>query len=93
MKVNLGEKLMLWSEIKKWAKEKGYETVKQKDDSVNGHSYYWSKVDDPQVSGISLSVSKLAKDIYNSITNNKWTEHQAVFQESKAIGKFNVSDY
>lgn len=84
---------MLWSEIKRWAKEQGYETVKQKDDSINGHSYYWSKVDDPKTSGVSLSVSKLARDIYNSITNNKWIEHQTKFQDSKETAKFNVSNY
>jgi len=84
---------MLWSMVKKWAKEQGYETIKEKDDSVNGHSYYWSKIDDPQVSGVSLSVSKLAKDVYNSITDNKWVDHQVEYQKNKEIAKFDVSDY
>lgn len=76
---------MLWSEVKKWAKERGYETLKEKDDSINGASYYWAKLDDPQASGVSLSVSKLARDIYNHITDNKWTEHQKVYQENLQI--------
>jgi len=84
---------MQWSMVKKWAKEQGYETIKEKDDSVNGHSYYWSKIDDPQVSGVSLSVSKLARDLYNSITDNKWVDHQTEYQKNKEIAKFNVSDY
>ncbi len=71
---------MLWSEVKRWAKENGYEVVKEKDDSINGASYYWANMSDTQVSGVSLSVSKLARDIYNSITNNQWIDHQTQFQ-------------
>jgi hypothetical protein len=84
---------MLWSEIKKWAKEQGYETIKQKDESVNGHSYYWTNINNPEVTGVSLSVSKLARDIYNSITDNQWIEHQTIYKTNKEIEKFNVSDY
>ena len=76
---------MLWSEIKKWAKEQGYETLKEKDDSINGASYYWAKLDDPQVSGVSLSVSKLAKAIYNHITTDKWVEHQTTHKQEIVI--------
>lgn len=82
---------MLWSEIKKWAKDQGYETLKEKDDSVNGASYYWAKLDDPKVSGVSLSVSKLAKAIYNHITIDKWVEHQTIYKQEIVIdepGKF-----
>jgi hypothetical protein len=69
---------MLWSEIKKWAKQQGYETVKEKGDEEKGESvqYYWSKTDDSNRSGVAKSVSKLAKAIYNDITNNAWLEHQ-----------------
>jgi hypothetical protein len=84
---------MLWSEVKKWAKEQGYEAIKQKDESVNGHSYYWANINNPEVTGVSLSVSKLARDIYNSITDNVWLDHQTEFQKNKEISKFNVSDY
>jgi hypothetical protein len=90
---NLGENLMLWTEVRKWAKDRGFDTVKEKDDSINGHSYYWMKSDNHSVSGISPSVSKLARDIYNSITDNRWVEHQTKFQEQKETKKFTVTDY
>jgi hypothetical protein len=67
---------MLWSEVKKWAKEQGYETLKEKDDSVNGASYYWAKISDTAISGVCPSVSKLATAIFNNITDNKWVDHQ-----------------
>lgn len=72
---------MLWSEIKKWAKEKGYETLKDKEDN----QYYWAKIDDPnniQSSGVANSVSKLAKAIYNHISENKWIEYQQTYKLS-----------
>lgn len=84
---------MLWTEVRKWAKEQGFDVLKEKDNSVNGHSYYWMKSDNYSVSGVSLSVSKLARDIYNTITNNKWIDHQTQFQEQKEAAKFTVSDY
>jgi hypothetical protein len=71
---------MLWSEVKKWAKENGYEVIKEKDDSINGASYYWANINNTEISGVSLSVSKLARDIYNSITSNQWIDHQAQYQ-------------
>jgi hypothetical protein len=69
---------MLWSEIKKWAKQQGYETLKEKGDEEIGEpvKYYWSKIDDASHSGVAKSVSKLAKEIYNDITDNRWLDHQ-----------------
>lgn len=65
---------MLWTEVRKWAKEHGYETIKDKEDN----QYYWAKKDSSDVnsSGVCPSVSKLARAIYNHITDNKWLEHQ-----------------
>ena len=59
---------MLWKEIKTWAKSKGYETIKDKDDG----QYYWAKLDssNPSDSGVTRSVSKLATAIFNHLTNN-----------------------
>jgi hypothetical protein len=74
---------MLWTEIRSWAKNKGYSIIKDKDDSINGASYYWCKNDDPSVTGVALSVSKVALAIYNHSTDNKWLEHQQKFQENK----------
>ena len=64
------------TEIKSWAKTWGYCIIKEKDDSENGASYYWDKNDDPTATGVSPSVSKVARDIFNHMTNNKWVEHQ-----------------
>jgi len=64
------------TEVKSWAKSKGYTIIKEKDDSVNGASYYWCKDSDPNITGIALSVSKVATAIYNDLTNYKWLEHQ-----------------
>lgn len=72
------------SEIKTWAKTWGYSIIKEKDDSINGASYYWTKDDDPNVSGVSLSVSKVATDIYNHMTNNKYINHQNTYEENDA---------
>ena len=64
------------TEIKIWAKRWGYSIIKEKDDSINGASYYWCKNDDPNVTGVALSVSKVATAIFNDLTENKWLEHQ-----------------
>ena len=64
------------TEIKTWAKRWGYSILKEKDDSINGASYYWCKNDDPNVTGVAPSVSKVALAIFNDLTENKWVEHQ-----------------
>ena len=82
---------MLWKEVKSWAKLNGYETIKDKDDN----QYYWAKLDsnDIDASGVAKSVSKLARAIYNHITNNQWVEHQQRYQENIETKKANISDY
>ena len=81
---------MLISEIKKWAKEKGYAAIKDKEDGL----YYWAKLDaGPESSGVAKSVSKVATAIFNHLTDNKWIEHQTKFKEAKTDIKFTVSDY
>jgi hypothetical protein len=78
------------SEIKKWAKEKGYTVIKDKEDGL----YYWAKLDaGPDASGVAKSVSKVATAIFNHITDNKWVEHQTKFKEEQESVKFTVSDY
>lgn len=82
------------SEIKSWAKTWGYSIRKEKDDTINGASYYWMKDDDPTQNGVSLSVSKVATAIFNHLTNNKWVEHQEQFKKNnKEEKQFTVSDY
>jgi hypothetical protein len=82
---------MLWKEIKSWAKSKGYETIKDKEDN----QYYWAKLDsdDPSASGVAKSVSKLATAIYNHMTDNKWVEYQKNYQENFHPKKIETTDY
>lgn len=81
------------TEIKSWAKTWGYSIIKEKDDSINGASYYWCKNDDPSVTGVALSVSKVATAIYNHMTENKWLEHQNQYENNKEDAKISTSDY
>jgi len=70
---------MKWSLIKSWAKDHGYTSFREKTDRIdnpNEYDYYWGKTDDPAVTGCAISVSKLAMDIYNHMTDNKFVEHQ-----------------
>lgn len=72
---------MIWTEIKKWARENGYDVLKTKGEE----EYLWTKDDDPSVTGICHSVRQLATDIYNDKTGNKWLEYQQEYIRSKAI--------
>lgn len=81
------------TEVKTWAKNWGYSILKEKDDSLNGASYYWCKDDDPAVTGVALSVSKVATSIYNHMTKNKWVIHQERYQENQEIKKITTSNY
>jgi hypothetical protein len=80
------------TEVKSWAKTWGYSILKEKDDSINGASYYWMKNDDPNASGVELSVSKVAKAIFNNITDNKFVDHQKEFLEKQQDVKFSTAD-
>ena len=82
---------MMISEIKKWAKTKGYEVLKDKEDGL----YYWAKLDaGPDASGVAKSLSKVATAIFNHMTDNKWTDHQKEFQDNKQETKtITISDY
>ncbi len=61
---------MTWKEIRSWAKSKGYNTKKIEE------GYSWELIDNNMINGISKSVSKLARDIFNHITENKFVDHQ-----------------
>lgn len=82
---------MLWNEIKKWAKDYGYETLKQKEN--DNTLYYWAKLNTPDASGVATSVSKLAFAIYNHMTDNKWLDHQKEYKEKLEIKKAEISNY
>ena len=82
---------MLWTEIRKWAKNLGYETIKDKEDG----KYYWAKSDntEPANSGVATSVSKLAKAIYNHHTGDRWVNHQTEFYNNIEEKRITVTDY
>jgi len=86
---------MLWTQVRSWAKDKGYTTFREKNKNSedNSYDYYWAKDNDPTATGLSLSVSKLAKDIYNHITDNKFVDYQAAYQLNKEDPTFSLSDY
>lgn len=78
---------MQWSLIKTWAKDKGYQTVREKSDSdSNPYTYYWTKISDPSISGTTNSLSKLATLLYNNITDNAFVEYQKEY-ELKQLSK------
>jgi hypothetical protein len=81
------------SEIKRWAKDWGYSIIKEKDDSINGASYYWAKNDDVNVTGVAPSVSKVAIAIFNHMTNNQWVDYQTQFKNDQTIPQITLSDY
>jgi hypothetical protein len=74
---------MLWSLVKSWAKEQGYTSFREKTDGQeNQYDYYWGKENDPNVTGLATSVSKLATQIYNHMTSNQNLEYQIKYKES-----------
>lgn len=61
---------MMWKEIKSWAKQYGYNIIKKDD------SYDWTFDSDMNIKGSAQSVSKVAKSIFNHMTQNKFVEYQ-----------------
>lgn len=70
---------MLWQNIKSWSKNYGYKADRTKLEDSDTYLYKWYKIDDPRICGETTSVSKLAKTIFNLITDNKYIEHQEQF--------------
>jgi hypothetical protein len=68
---------MTFSIIRSWAKSRGYSVKKE----IN--QYCWSLIDNNDICGVSKSVSKLARDIFNHITDNRFVEHQNKYKEDK----------
>jgi hypothetical protein len=68
--------LMLWKEVQSWASARNYK-VKKID-----IGYSWSRIEDTSKFGTSKSVSKLATDIYNDMTDNKWLEYQKYYEQN-----------
>ena len=72
---------MTFTELRRWAKEKGYEVLKEKGTEV----CVWTKVDDPSVTGIADTLSDTATQIYNHITDYRWLEYQQEYKRSREI--------
>ena len=73
---------MKWSEIKKWAKDKGYNVSRDKVENTDEYTYEytWTK-DDESAGGLATSVKGLATDIFNHITDNKHLEYQLQYKQ------------
>ena len=73
---------MKWSEIKKWAKVKGYNVSREKAENTDKYTYEytWTK-DDESAGGLATSVKDLATDIFNNLTGNKHIEHQLKYKQ------------
>jgi len=75
---------MNWTNIKRWAKDKGYKVDREKSDNTdNPYNYEWHLIDNPERKGTINSLSKLAMDIYNDITDNKHIEHQKRYAQEQ----------
>lgn len=84
---------MQWSLVKSWAKENGYTSFREKTNGqANQYDYYWGMEDDPSVTGLATSVSKLAAQIYNHITSDKYIQYQQDFKEALSKEDINHND-
>ena len=72
---------MTFKEIKQWAKQYGYEVLKEK----GTERCVWTKVDDPAVTGMADTLSDTATQVYNHMTNNAWIEYQEEYKRTKEI--------
>lgn len=78
--------------IKSWAKDNGYTSFREKttdQNNPNEYDYYWGKTDDPTATGVAISVSKLATEIYNHMTDNKFIGHQKTYKEQLSTQDIN----
>lgn len=72
---------MNFTELKRWAKQYGYEVLKEKATEV----CVWTKIDDPSVTGIAYTLKDTATEIYNHITDYAWLEYQEEYKKNKEI--------
>ena len=68
---------MMISEIKRWAKSRGYEVKNCKDKE----GYNW-KHESEQEYFFSENVDKLASDIFNHLTKDKWKSYQEEYRKN-----------
>ena len=59
---------MKWSEIKKWAKAKGYNVSREKAEDTDEYTYVYNwNNEDRDTEGVATSTKDLATDIYLSL--------------------------
>ena len=76
---------MKWTVIKSWAKDKGYILSREKTGDLNNpYDYEWYLKADSSVEGASNSLSKVATDIFNHLTDNKHVEYQQKVKQELA---------
>ena len=74
---------MNWTNIKRWAKDKGYKVDREKScDVANPYHYEWYLLMTERHGTIN-SLSKMAMAIYNDITDNKHVEHQERYAQEQ----------
>jgi hypothetical protein len=80
---------MKWSEIKKWAKAKGYNVSREKAEDTDEYTYVYNwNNEDRDAEGVATSTKDLATDIYNHLTNNKHLAHQLQYKKEFKIDYF-----
>ena len=73
---------MKWSEIKKWAKTKGYNVSREKAENTDEYTYVYNwNNEDRDANGVATSVKGLATDIFNNLTHNKHLAHQLQYKQ------------
>jgi len=89
---------MKWSFIKSWAKDKGYKVYREKSDiESNPYNYVWKQELRDEVGipakglgeGTTNSLSKLATEIYNHLTSNRFLEHQEEYIQQQMTQDIN----
>jgi|TARA_B100001094_G_scaffold276211_1_gene284276 hypothetical protein len=75
---------MNWTNIKKWAKDKGYKVDREKSGyEANPYNYQWKLLENPERNGTTNSLSKMAMNIYNDITDDKHLAHQERYKQEQ----------
>lgn len=74
---------MMWKEVKTWASSHDYKVERTKIEGLEKkYNYDWYEMSNPNNKGRADSVFNLAKQIYNSITDNIHIEHQQNYENN-----------
>jgi hypothetical protein len=83
---------MIWKEIKTWATKNGYKVDRTKVFAEElRYNYTWEY---ELASGTATSTFNLAKDIYNNITNNTYSQYQIDYEKIQTYNNIHsISTY